>query len=193
MQRQQLTGMPVNQQGFSLVEVLIAMAIGSVLLLSTARFLPALQMAALRQAQRQMVQEEVWQRLLTVARHLQRAGFCQGNCAGEGVLLEKDCLRVRWDSNLNGVWEATPAANADITAFRLNNGVLETLRGATSCSGKGWDKMTDPDFLTVEAFSVERHNHRGFAPEFSLLLSAHLNSRPEVRADARFSVTGHNL
>ena len=35
--------MPVKEQGFSLLEVLIAMAISSVLLLGAARFLPALQ------------------------------------------------------------------------------------------------------------------------------------------------------
>jgi prepilin peptidase dependent protein B len=39
----------------------------------------------------------------------------------------------------------SPASDADQTGFRLQNGVLETLRGATSCEGKGWDKMTDPN------------------------------------------------
>lgn len=193
MQRKQFTRLPVNEQGFSLVEVLVAMAIGSVLLLATARFLPALQMAALRQTQQQVLQEELWQRLLTVARHLQRAGFCQGACSGEGVMLENDCVRVRWDSNLNGVWEETPAANSEVTGFRLSNGGLETLRGATSCTGKGWEKMTDPDFLTVDAFVIERHNRSGFAPEFSLRLSAHLTSRPQAQASVACSVTGHNL
>lgn len=35
--------MPVNRKGFSLLEVLIAMTISSILLLSTSRFLPGLQ------------------------------------------------------------------------------------------------------------------------------------------------------
>ena len=39
--------MPVKEQGFSLLEVLIAMAISSVLLLGAARFLPALQRESL--------------------------------------------------------------------------------------------------------------------------------------------------
>ena len=185
--------MSVNQQGLSLVEVLIAMAIGSVLLLSTARFLPALQRAVSVQAQRQALEEEVWQRLLAVTRHLQRAGFCRGNCRGEGVTLEKQCLLVRWDSNLNGVWEETPPANADVTGFRLRNDALETQRGAQGCSGKGWERMTDPDFILVDEFTVEQHNRSGFAPEFELTLSAHLASRPDVKASASYSVTGHNL
>ena len=41
--------MPVTCRGFSLPETLIAMAISSVLLLGSARFLPALQWATLRQ------------------------------------------------------------------------------------------------------------------------------------------------
>ncbi|MCS2169294.1 prepilin peptidase-dependent protein [Scandinavium sp. TWS1a] len=185
--------MSVNQQGFSLVEVLIAMTIGSILLLATARFLPALQGAILRQTQQQVLEEEIWQRLFTVSRHLQRAGFCRGACGGEAVLIENQCLRVRWDSNLNGVWEDAPAANSDVTGFRLKNGALETLRGATDCNAKGWDKMTDPDFLIVDEFKVQRHNISGFSPEFEVTLSAHLKSRPTVQLNASHSVTGHNL
>lgn len=185
--------MPMKQKGFSLVEVLIAMAIGSVLLLSTARFLPALQMAAIRQTQRQGLEEEVWQRLFTVSRHLQRAGFCRGSCVGEGVTIEGHCVVLRWDGNLNGVWEEIPSATSDATGFRLNNGALETLRGTTNCTGKGWEKMTDPDFLIVDNFTVQRHNITGFAPEFDMLLSAHLKARPDVQVSANYNVTGHNL
>ncbi|MFG6653844.1 prepilin peptidase-dependent protein [Scandinavium sp. M-37] len=185
--------MSVNQHGFSLVEVLIAMAIGSVLLLTTARFLPALQMAAIRQTQRQVMEEEAWQRLLTVSRHIQRAGFCRGDCPGDGITLENHCVLVRWDGNLNGVWEETPPANADSTGFRLSAGVLETLRGATTCAGKGWEKMTDPDFIIVDTFKVLRFNRAGFAPEFELSLAVHLKSRPGVQVTTVYSVTGHNL
>ncbi|MFX4315266.1 prepilin-type N-terminal cleavage/methylation domain-containing protein, partial [Enterobacter sp. 63] len=39
--------MSLKQRGFSLTEVLIAMLIGSILLLSTARFLPGMQRAVL--------------------------------------------------------------------------------------------------------------------------------------------------
>lgn len=185
--------MSVNQRGFSLVEVLIAMAISSVVLLASAHFLPALQRAALRQTQQQALEEELWQRLFTVGRYLQRAGFCQGACKGEGLTLAKQCVLIRWDSNLNGKWEDSPPANADVTGFRLNGGALETLRGATSCKGKGWERMTDADFLIVDTFNVTRHNQNEFAPEFELALTAHLKSRPEVSISAGYSVTGHNL
>lgn len=66
----------LNQRGFSLTEVLIAMAIGSILLLSSARFLPGLQRAVLMQAQQQELEEAIWQRATAIGKQLQRAGYC---------------------------------------------------------------------------------------------------------------------
>ncbi|MBV8041206.1 prepilin peptidase-dependent protein [Pluralibacter sp.] len=185
--------MSVGEQGFSLLEVLIAMAISSVLLMGACRFLPALQMAIARQTQRQALEEELWQRLQAVSGQLQRAGYCRGTCQGEALHLETQCVLIRWDANANGMWEETPASMAEVTGFRLQNGVLETLRGALSCSGKGWEKMTDPQTITVDAFSVERHNVSGYPPVLSVMLAARPAARGDMRAEARYHVTGHNL
>ena len=77
--------MPVKEQGFSLLEVLIAMAISSVLLLGAARFLPALQRESLTSTRKLALEDEIWLRVFTVAKHLQRAGCCHGICTGEGL------------------------------------------------------------------------------------------------------------
>ena len=45
-------------RGFSLLEVLIAMAISSVLLLGASRFLPALQLGVLQQMRQQALEED---------------------------------------------------------------------------------------------------------------------------------------
>lgn len=76
--------MPVNRKGFSLLEVLIAMTISSILLLSTSRFLPGLQRGVLLQSGQQELQDEVWQRLFAVGKQFQRAGYCAGHCQGQG-------------------------------------------------------------------------------------------------------------
>ncbi|PAP18713.1 prepilin-type N-terminal cleavage/methylation domain-containing protein, partial [Salmonella enterica] len=52
--------MPVKEQGFSLLEVLIAMAISSVLLLGAARFLPALQRESLTNTRKLALEDEIW-------------------------------------------------------------------------------------------------------------------------------------
>lgn len=116
--------MPVKEQGFSLLEVLIAMAISSVLLLGAARFLPALQRES-----------------LTSTRKL----------------------------------------------------ALETLRGATSCEGKGWDKVTNPDAIIIDTFQVVRQDVSGFSPVLTVNMRAASKSEPQTVVNASYSVTGFNL
>lgn len=187
--------MSVSERGFSLLEVLIAMAISSILLLSAARFLPALQRDILRNTRQLALEDEIWQRIYTVAKHLQRAGYCRGNCVGEGLVISGsgDCVIARWDANSNGIWESAPLKEADAIGFRLQDRALETLRGATTCGGKGWDKMTDPAAIQIEAFQVERLNTRGFAPVLTLRLRGVGNAEPEKVIEAFYSVTGFNL
>lgn len=187
--------MPVAQQGFSLAETLIAMAISSLLLLGASRFLPGLQRAALEQNRHQALEDELWQRTYTVAKHLQRAGYCRGTCAGEPLIIAREgsCVLVKWDANSNGQWEDAPAVVSDVTGFRLQNGVLETLRGASSCEDKSWDKMTDPQMLRVTRFTVEPSQRAGFPPELTITLVASLKNLPQKTAEAVYSVTGYNL
>lgn len=188
-------GLSVSERGFSLLEILIAMAISSVLLLGAARFLPALQRDILQQTRKLALEDDVWQRVYTVAKHLQRAGYCHGSCRGEGVNIAEagQCVIVQWDANANGIWETEPVKEAEQTGFRLNDNVLETQRGAKTCGGKGWDKMTDPDVVQITAFEVTRQDIAGFAPELTLHLRGSSRADPQTVADARYSVSGFNL
>ena len=104
-----------------------------------------------------------------------------------------DCVIVRWDANSNGVWDDIPAKEADVVGFRVQDKVLETLRGATTCVGKGWDKMTDPDSIQIEVFQVERLNISGFAPVLLLHLRGRSNAEPQKVIEAFYDVTGFNL
>lgn len=187
--------MSVNARGFSLPETLIAMAIGSVLLLGTARFLPALQQQVLKQSQQNALDNELWQRLYAIAKHLQRAGYCLGSCVGQPLYIagSGDCVIVRWDSASDGVWNTSPEAMSDATGFRLRNGALETRRGTESCGEQGWERMTNPGAIEVTRFQVLRHNITGFAPEISILLAARSTLDPRITAQAEYSVTGYNL
>ncbi|MDH6631449.1 prepilin-type cleavage/methylation domain-containing protein [Lelliottia sp. AC1] len=184
-----------NQCGFSLTEVLIAMAISSILLLSTARFMPALQRAILKQEQQQELEEEVWLRATAIGKQLQRAGYCNGSCQGPALTMGRAgrCVIVQWDANSNGRWENAPSTEAEQTGFRLEAGALETQRGATSCEGKGWEKLTEPERVLVTHFLVSKIEHTGFAPELSIELAVSTTHPHAEPIQVTHRVTGFNL
>lgn len=186
--------MPLRAGGFSLIEVLIAMMISSILLLSSSRFLPGLQRAISLQSGQRELEEAVWQRLFSIGKQLQRAGYCAGNCQGQGLVIGKQgsCVIVQWDANSNGNWDITQS-ESDQTGFRLESGSLETLRGATSCEGKGWEKVTDPDRLRIQQFVVTKTERPGFAPELNIELTAVITGSLASPYSARHTVTGFNL
>ena len=171
--------MPVNRKGFSLLEVLIAMTISSILLLSTSRFLPGLQRGVLLQSGQQELEDEVWQRLFAVGKQFQRAGYCAGHCQGQGMIIGRQgrCAIVQWDANSNGQWDSTASEN-DSTGFRLES---------------GWDKLTDPDRVLIEQFMVTKTDRAGFAPVISIELRARRKGELTAPFSARHTVTGFNL
>ncbi|MFS2056551.1 prepilin peptidase-dependent protein [Kosakonia cowanii] len=183
------------QRGFSLLETLLAMAIGSVLLLASARFLPGLQIALMQHTRLQTIEDDLWQRLRAVAKHLQRAGYCNGSCNGQPLFISAkgECVIAQWDANSNGRWESAPNHEAEQTAFRLQNGALETLRGATSCTGRGWEKVTDPAQMHVERFSVTQRQTAGLSTQLTIQLAASLPGAAEKTVSGELTVTGYNL
>ncbi|EPE7163489.1 prepilin peptidase-dependent protein [Cronobacter sakazakii] len=187
--------MRVKEKGFSLLEVLIAFGISSVLLTGAARLLPALQLGILRQAQQTLLQEELWQLAFTVGKQIQRAGYCYGGCDSRALQLNSDgsCLLVQWDANSNGRFESAPSADAEQTGYRLRDGSLETLRGATSCEGKGWEKMTNPAMVRIDKFQVQEKRRPGYPALFTVALRATMLRYHGEPVAVEHSVSGFNL
>ena len=73
----------MNSRGFSLAEALIAMAIGSLLLMGACRFLPALQRHILRQGEQLALENELWQRVRPDFEERRRAPGTAGERAAE--------------------------------------------------------------------------------------------------------------
>lgn len=99
---------------------------------------------------------------------------------------------MRWDANSNGKWDSTASEN-DSTGFRLESGALEILRGATTCEGKGWEKLTDPESLAITHFKVSKADRAGFAPELNIELAALRQGEQGEPWQALYTVTGYNL
>ncbi|WP_058913736.1 prepilin peptidase-dependent protein [Entomohabitans teleogrylli] len=183
--------MSVTAKGFTLLETLIAMAIGSLVAMGAMRLLAVIQQETLKTSARQMLEEELWQLTFTLAKQLRRAGYCAGECAGDtaGLKLAPGCVIVQWDENSNGIRE--PATEQ--TAWRLNAGSLETRRGVAHCSGKGWEKMNDPAMLSIEAFSVTRHEQPFGPPLVAVRLAGRASRAGVAPVAVTHLITGFNL
>ncbi|RPH27228.1 prepilin peptidase-dependent protein [Buttiauxella warmboldiae] len=186
--------MQLNQQGFTLLETLIAMTLSSIVLLGAGRLFPALQGAILLQYQRETLQESLWQLAFSLGKQLQRAGYCHGTCQGEGLVLGKEggCVLLQWDGNSNGRWEPPGHAETERAGFRLSGGNLEVMRGATSCEGAGWEKISDPAMMVIRSFSVTRQARLSMPPLLIISLAATFKNGQHP-VSTRHIVVGYNL
>lgn len=187
--------MSVKEQGFSLLETSTTMTISSVLLLGAARFLFVLQHESSASTRKPAPEDEIWLRAPTVAKHLQRAGYRHDICTGGGLeaVGQGDCIIMQWDAGSNDIWDREPVRESDQIESRLKEHVLETLRGATSCEGKGWGKVTNPDAIIIDTFQVVRQDVSGFSPVLTVNMRAASKSEPQTVVNASYSMTGFNL
>lgn len=145
-------------QGFTLLEMLMSLAIGSLLILGAARTLPQLQRQNLRLMMQAQLHEDMQQIMHTLEKAIRRAGYCHGSCgrpAQRAMDVTSGCLLVRWDENSNGRWEAAGRDDSEIYGYRLRDNSLEMQRGVTDCRGAGWERLNDPRRTGIHAFAVD--------------------------------------
>jgi prepilin peptidase dependent protein B len=142
--------------GFSLLEMLIALAISAVVMLSAGRFLPLLLAENAGVMQRAQLRQELQQMMATLEKAVRRAGYCHGECGSEALQIRENCLLLRWDENSNGKWEGVSYAESDYYGYRLRQQQLEMQRGVDQCQSAGWERLSDPAVMTREQFSVSQ-------------------------------------
>lgn len=181
----------MKQGGFSLMEMLIALAVSSVLLVGAARVLPALQRHNLQTLMRFQLHEEIQLMMATLQKAVIRAGYCKGECAGgAGLRIAESgrCFLVRWDENSNGRWEGTGSAESDFYGYRFRQGSLETQRGVDSCEGSGWEKLNDPATVILSDFQIVQN-----AKQIRLTLTAFARAFPQQPITLERWITAGNL
>jgi len=153
-----------QQPGFSLVELLVALLIGS---LVAATFVTSWLAFVHHHQQQQLINrlnDEVALVAGYISRELRRAGYWHG---GSALLLESaanpflppavnadgDCLIYSYDLNSDGLlqggaagspWHtaATAAASDERFGLRLHDGQLQVSRDGANCSGGSWEALT---------------------------------------------------
>lgn len=153
--------MLVREGGFTLPEVLLAMAFGSLIAIAAAKTYPLLRQQTLAQGQHYRLEVTLRQIAFGIEKDLRRAGFCAGQCTGKPLLIGNaegeatgNCVIVTYDLNRNGRWEDAGGSDAEQFGYRLRRGALETQRGVTHCRGNGWERVFDQDDIIIEAFTV---------------------------------------
>lgn len=147
------------QQGFSLIEMLLALLLSSLLFLSAARFFPWLLNNSVQLQQQIIRAQEVRQLLLTLEKYLRRAGYCeQSPCVEPPLTISAtgECLLVRLQSRRYVAGGISGPLINDSYGFRLNNAQVEARRGAESCGGQGWESLTDPQRLPITGLRFQR-------------------------------------
>lgn len=140
-----------NERGFTLPEAMLAIGIGSVLLLGAMQFFPILKQHTQQLAQRYQLDQLLRQTAMTLQKDFRRAGFCAGQCNGQSMVLsaasgeaENSCITLAYDLNRNGRWEPAGHIESEYFSYRLRSGMLENQRGRVECNGSGWERMLDP-------------------------------------------------
>jgi prepilin peptidase dependent protein B len=178
----------VKQQGFSLIEMLLAVAISSVLMMAVGKMLPLLQRDTLQLQLRVQLQEELLQLVLLMEKAVRRAGYCHGVCSGEALQIQPRCLLVRWDENSNGKWEGSEHAESERWGYRLRNQSLEVLRGASGCEGTGWERISDPRIVVLDELQLLQQQQT-----IRIVLSGHVRQFPQLREQTEQWSYGGNL
>lgn len=107
--------------GFTLPEVMMAMGVGSMLMLSAAQIYPLMRQRSQSLGRHYQLEELLHQTAFTIEKDVRRAGFCNGICQGKTVIIGNasgepagSCIIVIYDLNRNGRWENRAPRNQSI-------------------------------------------------------------------------------
>ncbi|MEC5318442.1 prepilin peptidase-dependent protein [Brenneria populi subsp. brevivirga] len=186
------------QRGFTLPETLLALALGSLIMLSAAQLYPLLRMQSQNSAQYFRLEQLFSQAASGIEKDMRRAGFCAGECQGRAVSIgeypgemAQSCLNVSYDLNLNGNWDGGERQDESF-GYRLRAGALEIQSGAHHCRGDRWEKLFDPQEVTLTLFHLRRLNDRPGAALYQLRLAGYWTKRPTIRQQISRLVIGRN-
>ncbi|QKJ88488.1 prepilin peptidase dependent protein B [Paramixta manurensis] len=183
--------MSVNIRGFSLAEMLIALAVSSILLAGAARILPFLQRQTLQLIADVQLQEALQQLIMVLEKAVRRAGYCNGECQGEPLQIggqQGSCLLVKWDENSNGKWEGRGRENSEFYGYRRRERSLEMQRGVDSCEGSGWEHLSDPSTLAISGLTFARSG-----AQIKIRLEGYAVAFPQRKRVVEAWVSGMNL
>lgn len=188
-----------KQRGFTLPEILLALSLGSLIMLSAAQLYPMLRSQSQDSAQLFRLEQLFSQVAMGIEKDIRRAGFCAGTCQGKAISLgnypgeaENSCLNVSYDLNRNGAWDGGEQQDAESFGYRLRGRSLEIQSGAHNCQGDRWEKLFDPQEVVLTVFRLQRLSAKNNAALYELQLAGYWAKRPAVRQHTTRLILGRN-
>ncbi|MFJ5453493.1 prepilin peptidase-dependent protein [Pectobacterium jejuense] len=188
-----------KQCGFTLPEILLALSLGSLIMLSAAQLYPLLRSQSQDSAQLFRLEQLFSQVAMGVEKDIRRAGFCAGTCQGKAISIgrypgeaDNSCLNVSYDLNRNGVWDGGEQQDAESFGYRLRGRSLEIQSGAHNCQGDRWEKLFDPQEVVLTEFRLQRLSVQNNAALYELQLAGYWAKRPAVRQHTTRLILGRN-
>ncbi|NDW22895.1 prepilin-type N-terminal cleavage/methylation domain-containing protein [Alteromonas hispanica] len=159
-----------EQSGFSLVELLIGMALGITALSALSSLVGTGIGVNANLLSGARVNEEASNIMSLLVRDIKRAGYSGATTSmvqdpsnnpspfadsielsahpGEAI---NSCILFSYDANNNGIFDA--GADGDNFGYRLKNNTIEIRVNDAECDGAGWLPLTDPSTVVITALS----------------------------------------
>jgi prepilin peptidase dependent protein B len=154
----------LKQQGFSLFEMLLVLALSSILILTIIQFFPIFQRQWLSLYQKQYIMHIVNNTLLPFYKDIKRAGFMakinsQPIVAALQVNPKGDCIIIHYDLNRKGIWAIDEKDPSKVNTFvyRYAKHNVEYRSGVPNCGGIGWEKLFDNKEINIIQFQLFEH------------------------------------
>lgn len=181
--------------GFSLMEVLLAMLMGSVMIIASMQLYPTLRRHSQNTLRHFWLEQRFHQALFALEKDLRRAGFCASTCYGNVVTLGQfpgepvnSCTIVAYDFNRRG---GAPQSR-ETFGYRLRAGAWETQVSIADCSGSGWERRLDPQEVTITRFEVIARRNTAGPVLYEVHLAGHWFRRPDIARHTVRWIAGHN-
>ncbi len=165
----------LTHKGFSLTELMVAMAISTVLAVALIMLHTLTLQNSQTSVDRIVLQQELQGAISMISNDVRRAGYWvdsytdagtglnQNPFMGSGVFqVSSDCILLAYDKDKNGIIPALGAGSDDNRyGYRLLNGAIQTRISSDSfsCSGtSGWENITDPNRVEITGLTFSLNN-----------------------------------
>jgi len=183
-------------RGFSLFEMLLSLALTSLIIISIVTFYPKFYLAIIQIYQQNRLEEVTHQALSGLIKDIQRAGFIANsknvvtkpaieiNSAG-------NCIILRYDTTNSGKWRyyLYDPERSDVFAYRYHKNSLDAQSGINHCrsTASRWDKLFDPNEIKIINFQAKQHSNYT-----ELNITVQLKHYPKVRYQVAYYVKNQN-